>query len=95
MVIAQFRLLPAYRRLSFTASFWAFTFSWAAVTFAGLSWLGVTHASGWRTESYVALAIISGFIGAIAVRTIIALQRGQLIPVSPQLASNQSVPDTD
>jgi tellurite resistance protein len=94
MVIAQFRLLPAYRRLSFTASFWAFTFSWAAVTFAGLFWLGVTHPAGWRAESYVALAIVSGFIAAIAVRTVIALQRAQLIPISPQLASNHSVPGT-
>jgi tellurite resistance protein len=82
MVIAQFRLLPAYRRLSFTPSFWAFTFSAAAVTFAGLFWLGVTHPAGWRAESYAALTIISVFIGAIAVRTVIALQRGQLIPPS-------------
>jgi tellurite resistance protein len=80
MVIAQLRLLPAYHRLSFMASFWAFTFSWAAVTFAGLFWLGVTHPAGWRTESYAALAVISVFIGAIAARTAVALRRGQLFP---------------
>jgi len=80
MVIAQLRLLPAYLRLSFMPSFWAFTFAWAAVAFAGLSWLGVTHPAGWRVESYVALALISAFIVAIAVRTAIALRRGQLLP---------------
>jgi tellurite resistance protein len=80
MVIAQPRLLPAYRRLSFTPSFWAFTFAWAAVVFAGMFWLGVTHPTGWRAESYVALALISVFIGAIAVRTVVALKRGQLLP---------------
>jgi tellurite resistance protein len=80
MVIAQLRLLPAYLRLPFMPSFWAFTFSWAAVTFAGLFWLGVTRPTGWRVESYVALALTSAFIGAIAVRTAVALRRGQLLP---------------
>jgi tellurite resistance protein len=91
MVVAQLRLLPAYRRLSFTASFWAFTFSWAAVTFAGMFWLGVTHPTGWRAESYVALALISAFIGTIAVRTLIALRRGQLLP-APATPVPASVP---
>jgi len=94
MVVAQIRLLPAYRRLSFTPSFWAFTFSWAAVTFAGLFWLGVTHPTGWRVESFAALAIISTFIGAIAVRTVIALRRGQLLPAAPQPASRMPDPIT-
>jgi tellurite resistance protein len=81
MVVAQLRLVPAYRRLPFMPSFWAFTFSWAAVAFAGLFWLGVTHPTGWRAESYVAVSIISAFVGAIAVRTVIALRRGQFFPV--------------
>jgi tellurite resistance protein len=84
MIIAQLRLLPAYRRLSFMPSFWAFTFSWAAVTFAGLFWLGVTRPTGWRAESYVALTLITAFIGAIAARTALALRRGQLLPVPQQ-----------
>jgi tellurite resistance protein len=79
-VITQFRLLPVYRRLPFMPSFWAFTFAWAAVFFAGMFWLGVAHPAGWRAESYVALALISSFIGAIAVRTVLALRRGQLVP---------------
>jgi tellurite resistance protein len=94
MIVAQLRLLPAYRRLSFMPSFWAFTFSWAAVTFAGLFWLGVTHPTGWRAESYVALAIISAFIVAIAVRTVGALRRGQLLPASPQPVKSLSDPAT-
>jgi tellurite resistance protein len=101
MVVAQLRLLPAYRRLSFMPSFWAFTFSWAAVSFAGLFWLGVTHPTGWRTESYVVLVIISGFIGAIALRTMVALGRGQLLPAlapvpveaAPPTATTSTAPD--
>ena len=91
MVITQLRLLPAYLRLSFMPSYWAFTFAWAAVAFAGLFWLGVTHPSGWRAESYVALALISAFIGAIAVRTAVALQRGQLLPI-PQAPAPPAAP---
>ena len=87
MVIAQVRLLPAYLALKFMPSFWAFTFAWAAVAFAGLFWLGVTHPTGWRAESYVALALITGLIGAIAARTVVALQRGNLlgtaVPATP------------
>jgi tellurite resistance protein len=82
MVIAQLRLVSAYRRLSFAPSFWAMTFSWAAVVFAGLFWLGVTHRPGWHLESYGLLALISAFIGAIALRTALALWRGQFLPVA-------------
>lgn len=83
MVVAQLRLLPVYRQLSFTPSFWAFTFPWAAVASAGLFWIGVTHPSGWHAESYAALAAISAFIAMVTIRTVVALQRGQLLPVSP------------
>jgi tellurite resistance protein len=95
MVIAQIRLIPAYRRLPFMPSFWAFTFSWAAVAFAGMFWLGITHPSGWRAESYLALGLISGFIGSIVVRTVVALQRRRLLPPPPvhaQPAAPQPLP---
>jgi tellurite resistance protein len=81
MVVAQVRLLPTFLKLKFMPSFWAFTFAWAAVAFAGLFWLGVTHPTGWRAESYMALGLITAFISAIAARTVLALYRGQLIPV--------------
>ena len=95
MVIAQLRLLPAYQRLRFMPSFWSFTFSWAAVAFAGLFWLGITHPAGWRMESYLVLALISAFIGAIAFRTAVALRRGQLLPAasaSARPAASESRP---
>jgi tellurite resistance protein len=94
MVVAQVRLLPLFRRLSFMPSFWAFTFSWAAVTFAGLFWLGVTHPTGWRAESYAALALITAFISTMALRTIIGLRRGTLLPAAPLpiVGGSESVP---
>jgi tellurite resistance protein len=84
MVLAQVRMLPVYVRLSFAPSFWTFTFSSAAVAFAGLFWLGVTRPTGWRVESYAALALITGLIGSVAVRTVVAQARGQFLP-SPSL----------
>jgi tellurite resistance protein len=86
MVVAQLRLVPVYRRLSFMPSFWAFTFSWASVGFAGLFWLGVAHPTGWRFESYVTLALTSVLIGAIALRTGVAVQRNQFLPPRPPTA---------
>jgi tellurite resistance protein len=80
MVVAQLRLAPAYLRLSFMPSFWSFTFAWAAVAFAGECWLGIARPAGWRIETYVVLALITALIGAIAVRTAIALRRGALLP---------------
>jgi tellurite resistance protein len=93
MVIAQVRLLPAYRRLRFMPSFWAFTFAWSAVAFSIMFWLGVAHPAGWRVESYVVLALISGFVGAIAARTVLALLRGQFFPAQGAAPSPSTVPE--
>lgn len=80
MIVAQVRLLPVYLRLRFMPSFWAFAFSWAAVAFSSMSWLGITRPGGWEAGSYIVLSLISLLIGGIAVRTAIALARGQLVP---------------
>jgi tellurite resistance protein len=80
MVVAQLRLVPVYVRLRFMPSFWSFTFAWAAVAFAGESWLGITRPFGWHVELLVVLVLITTLIGAIAARTLVALRRGQLLP---------------
>ncbi len=80
MVLAQLPLLPTYRRLKFAPSFWAFTFSWAAVATAGLHWLADTHPAYWRTYTYAVLVAISLLVFLIATRTIAAVARRQLLP---------------
>ncbi|MBV8997608.1 MAG: hypothetical protein JO304_01015, partial [Solirubrobacterales bacterium] len=96
MALAQIRLLPAYRRLAFGLGFWAFTFSWAIVTTAGLHWLADQHPAGWRTWSYLVLAAITLLVGAIAARTVIALRRGQLLPAPPASApDDETTPAAD
>jgi tellurite resistance protein len=80
MVIAQLRLLPAYLRLPFMPSTWAFTFSWAAVATAAFVWLQSTHPAGYRIEQYLVLAIITVFIAGVSARTLRAIQLGKLLP---------------
>jgi tellurite resistance protein len=73
MALAQVRLLPAYARLPFMPSTWAFTFSWAAVATAATYWLNDIHPGGYRVYEYLVLAAISALVGAITIRTVLAL----------------------
>jgi tellurite resistance protein len=82
MVLAQLRLLPAYRRLAFVPGFWSFALSWAIVATAGLHWLADMHPSRWRAFSYIVLAAISLLVIAIAARTVIAISRDELLPAA-------------
>ncbi|HEY0938078.1 MAG TPA: hypothetical protein VGD91_30585 [Trebonia sp.] len=86
MVLAQIRLLPAYRRLAFGPGFWGFTFSWAVVVTAGLHWLADQHPGGWRAWSYLLLAGITVLVGAVAARTVFGL-RGKRTPDHPASAA--------
>ena len=90
MVLAQFPLLPAYRRLRFAPSFWAFTFSWAIVATAGLHWLADEHPAGWRAYSYAVLAAISLLVAAIAARSAVAIHRGDFLP-PPMVGASTTV----
>lgn len=83
MVLAQLRLLPVYRRLRFTPGTWSFTFSWAAVDTVGIVWLQVTQPVGYLIWQYLLISALSGLIGGIALRTAIAIIRGQLLPARP------------
>jgi tellurite resistance protein len=87
MILAQLRLLPLYLRLTFMPSFWAFTFSWAAVATAGIIWLQSTRPAGYRAWQYVVIAAVTILIGGIAGRTVIAIGRRQFLPRPPAAAA--------
>jgi tellurite resistance protein len=75
MVIAQLRLVPLYRRLSFSPSFWSFTFPGAATATLALRWLAADPPVGEKVYAWVIIAAASALVAAIAVRTIVDLAR--------------------
>lgn len=86
MVLAQVRLLPAFWRLPFMPSTWAFTFSWAAVATAIAYWLQADQPVGYLAWEYVVLALITVLIGGIAARTVVGVARGTFLPAPITLA---------
>jgi tellurite resistance protein len=80
MVAAQLPLLPRYLTLSFSLGSWAFTFSYAAVTSATLFWINAEHPWGARAWSYLLLAAVTALVGAVGIRTVIALIHRTLLP---------------
>jgi tellurite resistance protein len=98
MIVAQVRLLPLYRTLSFTPGFWSFTFPWAAMVTLALRWLALERPVGARLYGWILLAAITGLVGAIAARTVLAGVRGQLLPAAgaparPYAAARAAGPD--
>jgi tellurite resistance protein len=83
IVLAQVRLLPVYRALSFSAGFWSFTFSSAAAASFGLRWLAQAAPPGHRELGQLLVAAVTVLIGAIAVRSVRALRDGTYLPTAP------------
>jgi tellurite resistance protein len=83
MVLVQVRLLPRFRALRFSPGFWAFTFSWAAVATVTLEWIGLRRPPGAAAWAAVVLTLITALVGYIAVRTVLLIWRGQLLPPRP------------
>ncbi|MFD3518848.1 TDT family transporter [Streptomyces sp. NPDC058653] len=80
IVIAQLRLLPAYLRLPFGPSIWAFVFSLTAVVTTALHWNGLQRPSGDTAYTFILLAAISAFVAWVAARTVQELMRRQFLP---------------
>jgi tellurite resistance protein len=86
MVLTQLRLLPLYLRLRFSIGFWAFTFAWAAVATVAVHWLVETRPPGYAIWAWVVLVAITVLVGAIAVRSVVALAAGTLFPAAERPA---------
>jgi tellurite resistance protein len=76
MALVQLRLIPVYRRLSFTPGAWSFTFAYAAAAADALGWLTITKPPGARGYAIAVIAAITGLIVWIAFRTVILAVRG-------------------
>lgn len=87
MALVQVRLIPLYRRAPFGVGYWSFTFSYAAPATLALRWVSHEHPADGPVWTWVVLALITGFIAAIAARTAVALVRGQFLPAAPDAAA--------
>ncbi len=79
MVIVQVQLIPQFRHAPFSASYWAFAFSYAAVATYAMHWLHISPFPGGPVTAWVLGVCISGLVIAIAVRTVLALRAGTYI----------------
>jgi tellurite resistance protein len=86
MVLIQLRLAPLYRTVPFGLGWWAFSFSYCAVVVDGLRWLAAERAPHLTVWSAVLLAVASGAVLALVVRSITAATRGTFLP-HPQPAA--------
>jgi tellurite resistance protein len=79
MAVMQLRLMPLYRRQRFSVATWAFTFSYAIVAVFVLEWITLAKVTGGRGYAAAVVALITILVGGIAVRTVIAIARGQFL----------------
>ncbi len=80
MAFVQLRLLPLYLKLKFSPGWWAFTFSYAAAAGYALRWMHLERFAGAAILGYGVLAAITLFIGAIALRSLVAFWQGKFLP---------------
>jgi tellurite resistance protein len=83
MAVAQVRLIPVFRRLSFTPGAWSFTFSYAAAAACALAWLAIKKPPAATGYAIAVIALLTAFVSWIAVRTVVLAVRGQLFPAWP------------
>jgi tellurite resistance protein len=83
MALVQVRLIPVYRRLSFTPGFWSFTFSYAAAAADALVWLAIKKPPGATGYGIAVIALLTAFVSWIAFRTVVLAVRGDLFPAWP------------
>jgi tellurite resistance protein len=80
MALVQLRFIPIYARLKFSAGFWAFTFPYAAAVTDALLWVKATRPPSANVYAIAALTLITILVAGIAVRTLVAVRRGELFP---------------
>ena len=83
MALAQVRLIPVYRRLSFTPGAWSFTFAYAAAAAYALAWLAINEPPAATGYAIALIALLTAFVSWIALRTVVLAVRGQLFPAWP------------
>jgi tellurite resistance protein len=83
MALVQVRLIPVYRRLSFTPGFWSFAFAYAAAAADALVWLTIKKPPAATGYAVAVIALLTAFVAWIAFRTVVLAVRGDLFPAWP------------
>jgi tellurite resistance protein len=83
MALIQVRLIPVYRRLSFTPGAWSLAFAYAAAAAYALIWLTTTKPPGATGYAIAVIVLLTAFTSWIAFRTVALAVRGQLFPAWP------------
>jgi tellurite resistance protein len=78
MALVQVRLIPVYRRLSFTPGFWSFAYAAAAAD--AFVWLAISKPPAATGYAIALIALLTAFVAWIAFRTVVLAVRGQLLP---------------
>jgi tellurite resistance protein len=89
-IVVQLRLIPVYRRLSFSPAFWSFAFPYAAVATFALHWINYGKPVGYTVWALAVLSAITLFIAALVTETLVALARHRFLP---QLQGTRPQPD--
>ena len=71
MALVQVRLIPVYRRLSFTPGFWSFAFAYAAAAADALVWLAIKKPPAATGYAIAVIALLTAFVAWIAFRTVV------------------------
>jgi tellurite resistance protein len=83
MALVQVRLIPVYRRLSFTPGAWSFAFAYAAAAADALVWLAISKPPAATGYAIAVIALLTVLVSWIAFRTAVLAVRGQLFPAWP------------
>jgi tellurite resistance protein len=87
MILVQLRLIPMYRRLSFSPGFWSFTFPTAAVALYVVQWLQIGNPGALVAFTAIVVGIATAIIAAVAGRSLLAISRHQFFPPAPAPAT--------
>jgi tellurite resistance protein len=83
MALIQVRLIPVYRRLTFTPGAWSFVFAYAAAAAYALLWLTTTRPPGAAGYAITVIVLVTTFVAWIAFRTVVLAVRGQIFSAWP------------
>ena len=69
LLLNQLFLVTRYARIPFGIATWSFTFTVAAPATYGIHWLWLTQPTGWQMWCWLILAVVTLWIGGIALRS--------------------------